>query len=204
MRLLKVLAMQRSAHEAGTTLLQSPSLDADAGSEVHEILSQSPPAETNLLVISYRQGPDAWLADWQTHVGQLPADLAFIHVGEIARSTATPTTGATTPPFGFVDAVGDPADLTGLGIRVSERLKRWETNDNHTVVCLNSLTALLQFVELNRAYRFLHVLSGRVTSVDGHAYYRFDPDAHDPQTIAILQSLVDTAIEVGHRRGATN
>lgn len=195
--------MERSGHEAGNTLLEAPSLDAVAEAGVYETLSQSPPADTNLLVISYRQDPDAWLADWHTHVGQFPADLGFIRVGETTRSTAAPTTGTTDSPFGFIDGVGDPADLTGLGIQVSTYLKQWAPTENHIVVYLESLTPLLQFVGLDRAYKFLHVFGGRIESVDGHAYYRLDPDAHDTQTIATLQSLMDTAITVSPERGTT-
>lgn len=51
-------------------------------------------------------------------------------------------------------------------------------------------------MDLDRVYKFLHVISGRINSVDGHAYYRLDPAAHETQTIAILQSLMDTAVTI--------
>ncbi|WP_458204451.1 DUF7504 family protein [Haladaptatus sp. NG-SE-30] len=196
--------MQQVAHETTNTLLQAPAFDTDAEAEIFDVLSQSSPSKRNVLIVSYRQGPDAWLADWRTHVGQFPADLGFVHVGETTRSAAAQTTGATRTPGAIqspgkvVSAIGDPADLTGLGIQISEYLERWAHTDNQIVVYLDSLTALLQFVDINRVYRFLHVLGGRITSVDGHAYYRLDPDAHKRQTIAILESLMDAAIDIDH------
>ncbi|MFC4550437.1 MULTISPECIES: DUF7504 family protein [Halorussus] len=187
--------MRQSPHAVRNTLLCAPTLDGDAETQIYEILTQTGPEETNLLVISYRDGPDKWFADWQSYGGQQPADLGFIHVGEITRSAATTSKSTTTTSLGFLDAVGNPADLTGLCIQISKYLERWAETDRNIVVYFNSLTSLLQFVDLNKAYRFLHVLIGRVKSVDGHAYYRIDSDAHESQTVAILQSLMDDVID---------
>lgn len=173
-----------------------PAMETDAEQAVYEVLSESPPSETNLLVISYQNGPGKWLAEWQTHVGTIPEDIGFIHVGEIARSAAAPSTGMPTNSSpGFVSAVSDPTDLTGLGIQISQYLEKWAESDNQIIVYFDSLTILLNFAELNRIYRFLHVLTGRIKSVDGRAYYRLDPDAHDKQTLSTIQNLLDGLIE---------
>lgn len=185
--------MPHSLRGEGNTLLEAPALDTDTEARIYEVLGATP-AKTELLVISYRDGPDEWLADWHQHVGQMPADLGFIHVGEITRSTVAPTSETTQSQSRSLDAVRDPADLTELGIHVSKHLERWADTDNTSIVYLDSITVLLQFVELNDVYRFLHVLNGRIKSVDGHAVYRLDPAAHDSQTIATLQSLVDDVI----------
>ena len=173
-------------------------MDSDTEEAVIETISQLPPSETNLLVISYRDCPDDWLPDWQTYVGTLPANFGFIHVGDIARSTAVASSTDAqlgSPPL-FVSAISDPADLTGLGIQISKYLEQWAGTDTQTVVYFDSLTILLQFAELNRVYRFLHVLAGRIKSVDGHAYYRLDPDSHDSRTISTIQSLLDETLEL--------
>lgn len=169
----------------------------DAEQSLYEVLSGSPPSETNLLVISYQNAPDDWIADWQTHVGTAPADFGFIHVGETTRSAAAPTAGTSIEASPqFVTAIGDPTDLTGLGIQISQYLEQWAGTDRQITVYFDSLTVLLQFAELDRIYRFLHVLAGRIKSVEGHAYYRLDPDAHDPQTISTIQNLLDGIIEL--------
>jgi hypothetical protein len=54
---------------------------------------------------------------------------------------------------------------------------------------------LLHYVELERVYRFLHVLSGRLRSVEARAYL-LAPDAHDAQTVAVLQTLMDDTIDL--------
>jgi hypothetical protein len=170
-------------------------LDTDAEARIYSLLGESP-FQTELLVISYRDGPDSWLADWKRHVGQLPADLGFIHVGEATRSAvASSSETATQSLDGFVAGVGNPADLTGIGIQMSKYLERWAETDNNIIVYFDSLTALLQFVDLDDAFQFLHVFSGRVKSVAGQAYYRLDPEAHDKQTIATLQNLMTDSIK---------
>jgi hypothetical protein len=172
-------------------------METDAENAVYEVLSSAPPSETNLLVVSYRRDPDEWLADWQRHVGTVPADFRFIHVGDVARSAAAP---ATDTPAGSaphpVTAVNDPTDLTELGIQISQYLEQWAGTDRQITVYFDSLTVRLQFADLDRVYRFLHVLAGRVKSVDGHAYYRLDPDAHDAQTLSTVQTLMDDTIEL--------
>ena len=172
--------MSDSSPPDGNIGLWVSAMESDAEQAVYEVLDEPPPSATNLLVISYRNGPDEWIRDWQANVGTIPADFGFIHVGEIARSAAAPT--ASTPSESsphFVTAIGDPTDLTSLGIQISQYLEQWAGTNNQIIVYFDSLTVLLQFAELNRVYRFLHVLTGRIKSVDGRAYYRLDPEAHD-------------------------
>lgn len=187
--------MVQGSQAGQNVLIEVAPFDETAEEALYHRLSQSPPTDTNLLVMSYRQDPDTWLSEWQVHVNEVPADLGYIHVGETTRSAASASAG--NPPartHGFVEALSDPADLTGLGILVSQYLKEWANTENQIVIYLDSLTALLQFVDLNTAYRFLHVLTGRVKSVGGRTYYRVDPDAHETQTIATIQSLMDDTI----------
>ena len=152
------------------------------------------PDETNLLVVSYRDDPDAWLQRWRAQVGALPGEFGFVRVGETTRSAAAAGGRAAGRTLPLVAAVSDPTDLTGLGIRMSEYLEAWAGNGRRTVIWFDSVTTLLQFVDLDRAYRFLHVLSGRVKSVDGRGYYLLDPSAHDDRTIAVLQELADDSV----------
>ena len=192
------VTVPRSPSSSRNVLVESPGLRTDTTAGATDAIDR--PDETNLLVVSYRDDPDAWLQQWRTRAGSLPAELGFVRVGETTRSAAAtggPTARGTLP---MVDGVSDPTDLTGLGICVSEYLEAWAGNGNRTVIWFDSLTTLLQFVDLDRAYRFLHVLSGRVKSVDGRGYYLIDPSAHDDRTIAIFQELADDAVDLADLR----
>lgn len=187
--------MSLSSSSPTNTLIERPA-SGGPESEVYDVLDR--PAETNLLAISYRRGPDEWFRNWRTHAGSLPSEVGFVDVGETTRSTAAGSpSGTAAEPLPFVDAVADPADLSRLGIRISQYLESWTGNDRQTVVYLDSVTALLDHVETERAFRFLHLLAGRVESVDGRGYYLFDPSAHDDRSLTLLREFADATVESG-------
>ena len=170
---------------------------ADDGPEsCLEFLTATPPAQSNLLIVSYTESPDDWLQAWLTHGNDRPAEVEFIRVGETMRSTAavhsaTPHQQVAHP----ITAVADPRDVSALGIAISECLANWADNENQTVVCVDSLTALLHEIETELAFRFLHMLVGRVQAAQARACYTITPEAHDDQTLATLADLFDTHIE---------
>lgn len=183
---------------SSSTLLGVSASPTGVPSEVYDVLGR--PAETNLLVLSYRDGPDAWLGDWKRHVGDPPAEVGFVTVGEMARSASVPSGPARSSPgdaLPLAETVEDPANLATLGVRASEYLETWDGNGNRTVVVLDSLTGLLDAVSLNRAFEFLHLLAGRVESVDGRAYYLLDPEAHDCESVSVVRELADAAVGLG-------
>ena len=187
---------------ANSTLLLSSSF-AD---EEHcaELLHPDAAADTNVLWVSYTKSPDQQLRRWREHTDDRPAEMGMVSVEDSTRSVAAeaggnggpsgPSLPAANAP---VETVNSPNDLTGLGIRITEFLTDWEDNDNQTVVCFDSLTALLQYVELETAYEFLHIITGRIAKTDAFAHFHMDPDAHDDQTVEIVTSLMDGVVEVG-------
>lgn len=182
------------------TLLGVSASPSGVPSEVYDAIGR--PAETNLLIISYRTGPGEWLRDWRDRVGELPAEVGFLNVGEMPRSAATRSgasacslnPGAAMP---ITEAISDPTDLATLGVRASEYLEAWDGNGHQTVVVLDSVTCLLEAVDLDRAFRFLHVLAGRVESVDGRAYHLLDPTVHDDRSVSTLREFADDAVGLG-------
>lgn len=191
--------MSRSRSPPANTLLEATSSQDGAEADVYDVLDR--PGETNLLVLSYDDGPESWFHDWQTRVGDLPTEVGFVHVGVEMRSTATTSVdanlglGSDHGPL-LIDVVSDPTDLSRLGVAMSEYLESWAGNGRQTVVYLDSLTKLLEHVDSDRAYKFLHLLAGRVGSVDGRGYYRLDPSAHDDQSLAVVRELADSVVDL--------
>lgn len=200
--------MSRSLSPPANTLLEGVASCGHPEPEVYDVLSR--PEETNLLVLSYSQGPDAWLRNWQTSVGDLPSEVGFVHVGVKTRSAAAKfgdvisdpnSTDSDSEPFPsgdpfLTDAVSDPADLARIGIYASEYLEAWDGNGHETVVLLDSLTELLENVSLDHAFKFLHILGTRIESVDGRGYYLVDPSAHDDHSLAVVRELVDSVVDL--------
>lgn len=91
-----------------------------------------------------------------------------------------------------------PVDMTGIGIQLSEFLQAFyqERNISENRVMLHSLTTLLMYSDLQTVFRFLHVFTGRVQSVDGLGLYCIDSTAHDQQTLNTLKQLFDGVVEM--------
>lgn len=176
-------------------LLKAPSL-APATRDACMHLSNPTAGRTDVLAVLYSRSPEDWLAQWRAHYGDPPPDLHVVDVDERARSTVAES--ARSAPDGVVLAVETPGDLTGLGITISEYLDRRADSgaDGRTAVCFDSLTVLLQYVDLQRAFRFLHALTNRVAAAGAIAHFHLEPAAHDRRTLATLETLFDSAVEV--------
>lgn len=177
--------------DAANVLFLAPS-DAVAESCL-ELFVPADPSETRVLGVTYTQSADRWLETWRAQVETAPADLSVASVGSSTRSAAAAAPGSDSRPTGrVVQTVESPEDLTGLGITLGQQLSTWaEESDAPIVVCFDSLTVLLQYVDLQRAFRFLHVLSGRAASMGANVHYHLDPTTVDSQTLATLTSLFD-------------
>ncbi len=157
----------------------------------------TPPAETelNVLWVAYSRTPDSCLTQWRQHGTTQPNDISIINVGDSVRS-AVAANGASHGGPGPIQTVPSAGDLTGLGIAISNVLSQWAETDAQTVVCFDSLTALLQYVEPEKSYEFLHVLTGRLFAADAIAHFHISPDAHDDQTVEMIRSLFDGEVSI--------
>jgi hypothetical protein len=159
----------------------------------------APATESNVLSVTLNESAEAVAERWVRCVGQVPDQLAVITVGDTNRSIATTDGGSGAGgPSGYdmsTAVVSSPGDLTGLGIKLSQCLSAWDDHDNETVVRFDSLTTLLQFADLKRSFRFIHVLTGRISSAGAVGYFHLDPGAHDEQTLATLRGLFDIVLE---------
>jgi archaellum biogenesis ATPase FlaH len=65
-------------------------------------------------------------------------------------------------------------------------LSAWSKNGNQTVVCIDSLTTLLQYDDTEQAFQFVHTLMSRFKAVDGTLHAHIHSEAHEAQTLATL------------------
>lgn len=137
-----------------------------------------------LIVVGFTRG------DWERTadcVGR-ERDVSFVD--------ATPS-GATgeVPDRLTVESVASPTDLTGVGIALEECCERVTPADGSPVCWIPSLTALLQYVDAQRGYRFCNAVVNRLAGANGSSYFEIQPDAHDEQTVATFESLVDMVVD---------
>jgi len=96
-----------------------------------------------------------------------------------------------------VEYVNSPGDLTGLGIGVSEQLRRFfEADTTRVRIGFHSLSTLLMYCDIETVFRFLHVLTGRIDDADGVGLFMIDPTTHEEGTVNTLKQLFDGAIEL--------
>jgi KaiC/GvpD/RAD55 family RecA-like ATPase len=98
--------------------------------------------------------------------------------------------------------VSSPVDMTGIGIQLSEVLEEFyqRRKIEHNRVMLHSLSTLLMYSDLQTVFRFLHVFTGRLQSVDGLGLFAIDSTSHDDQTMNTLKQLFD-GIVTTHEEG---
>jgi KaiC/GvpD/RAD55 family RecA-like ATPase len=97
-----------------------------------------------------------------------------------------------------VRTAGSPSDMTGIGIEVSDLLEEfWERRGiERNRVCLESVSTLLMYSDLQTVFRFLHVFTGRIRSVGGLGVFVMEPEMHDEKDISTLRQLFDGRLEV--------
>lgn len=145
----------------------------------------------DLLLVSFVESADERLEV----LSQLPPaerDVKLICMGEPKGTEATDRAeGAVPREEVTVTAISDSTDLFRLGVHLSRAL---EEAEGQPTLCLHSLTALVGLMDLQRVFRFLHVLSGRIKSVDGQAHFHLDPDAVDERASSTLRPLFDLVV----------
>jgi len=61
---------------------------------------------------------------------------------------------------------------------------------------VHSLSTLLMYSDLQTVFRFLHVFTGRIQSVNGLGLFSIDSTSHDEQAMNTLKQLFDGVITV--------
>lgn len=91
-----------------------------------------------------------------------------------------------------------PVDLTGIGVRISQFMEDFQRKKNIKDIrlCINSLSTILMYSNLQTVFRFMHVFSGRITAMRAMGVYMVEHGMHDEQTIATLKQLFNGVIEV--------
>ena len=172
-------SLRETIGAARTTLVCAPSMGTESGCP--ELLSAADDDST-VLWVTYTHPPSACVEAYR-EAYDTDADLSVIAVGDMATESA--------PDAVTVEAVSTPDDLTGLGITLSQMLSAHDD----VVVCFDSLTVLLQYVDRETAYEFLNAVTGHLYATDATAHFHLDPSALDTETIDALASLFDAVAE---------
>jgi hypothetical protein len=163
----------------------------------YELLGGADPADVDLLRVVYHRTPDRLVDEWEQHVGHQPANTVIVGVDDRVQSGTLANGGPDDETGGLTVLAANPNDLTGLGMELNNALTELSKTDNDVYVCFDSVTALLQFVDTESAYKFLHMFTGQLHKVDARAHFHMDPEAHETQTVSRLKTTFDDMRRVG-------
>jgi hypothetical protein len=175
--------------DASNVLVLGASAESGTGDACIDLLAGPTPGRPAVLAVLYGLSPGEFVARWSARRDTPPEDGGIVTVGDTEASVDGHAWTA--------HAVANPADLSSVGIELSDLLSSLNApGEGGTAVCFDSLTALLDHTDLQQAFRFLHVVTGRVESAGAVGHYHVDPDAHDRQSLATLEGLFDAVVAV--------
>lgn len=179
---------QSSLDTGSSVLLLASCMEVSGREACRDLLTIGPTGQLNVLyVVLIRTGK--YDLDWWTEAAPPSPD-------RMAVIDASPGPSGPTPVEGdgiVVESIGSPGNLTKIGVAISDHCTEFE-GDGTTVVCLRSVTALLHYVDLDTAYRFLNAFVHQLASVGAIGHCHLQPDAHSPQQINTLRTLFDATI----------
>jgi hypothetical protein len=167
----------------GTTniLLEEPSIGG--GRDICTSLLVDEMLESNVLFVTFTRQASACVAQLDSESVE---KIGVITVGDASAAVDDETV--------VTETVSTPSDLTGLGISIGQFLSEF---DDRVLVCFDSLTSMLQYVDVQTAYEFLHAITGQIHAAGARAHFHIDPSAHGDQDVAAIASLFDARVSLG-------
>lgn len=93
--------------------------------------------------------------------------------------------------------VSSPGDLTGISIGTAKLMQQFTSQDISSVRHgLVSISTLLQYLELDTVFKFLHIYTSRISDTQGLGIFTVDNAAHDSQTINTVMNEFDGILEL--------
>lgn len=159
----------------------------------HDAILRSLPAfdsETRLIHIDYICPPQLRLRQLGTRTHQSLRAIDIIYTGYAVDDPAKTTRlsdslGLPTPCI----HTSDPADLSQIGLTLTKLLDATSPDTGSTVVCLDSISVLLQYTSLKTVYVFLRECIRILTEYNAVGRFSFTPRLHSDETVARINSL---------------
>ena len=173
--------------QPGTNILVSGPPMSGKRSLCLDIVASGTEKDEGAIIVTTKDGADRVLRDFASRTPYEDRPVAIVDcvtrqqgVGEARDDDRIKYTSS-------------PVDMTGIGIKLSEFLQAFYQNRGieKNRVMLHSLSTLLMYADLQTVFRFLHVFTGRIQSVDGLGVFAIDDSAHDDQTMNTLKQLFD-------------
>ena len=152
-----------------------------------DILASGVEDDEGAIIVTTKDGADRVLGDFETRTPYEDRPVAVVDC--VTRQQGV----SDVRDDDRIKYTSSPVDMTGIGIKLSEFLQGFYQNRGieRNRVMVHSLSTLLMYADLQTVFRFLHVFTGRIQSVDGLGVFAIDDSAHDDQTMNTLKQLFD-------------
>lgn len=187
--------------DASNVLLVAPEVREPMEDVFARLLESLEAAPGRVLGVTTAKPPEDFLNPWRRALEDDPVSFSFVSTAGVARSAAGAEPGGDrrSTPGADVVRLPEPRPLPVLYRSIAEDL---EGADGETVVCFHSLTHLLEYVDVETAFRFLHVLLERVRDAGARGFFHIDGDIHEETTVLELTTLFDAVAEFDRDRPA--
>ena len=176
--------------DPGTNILLTGPPLSGKRSIMMDVLAAGTDRDEGAIVVTTKDGADRVLRDYEERTPYEGKPVAVV-------DCVTRQQGGETRESDRIKYASSPVDMTGIGIKLSEFLQAFgDRGIDRNRVMVHSLSTLLMYSDLQTVFRFLHVFTGRVQSVDGLGLYSIDSTAHDDQAMNTLKQLFDGIVTV--------
>jgi len=176
--------------EPGTNILLTGPPLSGKRSIMMDVLAAGTDRDEGAIVVTTKDGADRVLRDYEKRTPYEGKPVAVV-------DCVTRQQGGDIIESDRIKYASSPVDMTGIGIKLSEFLQAFgDRGIEQNRVMVHSLSTLLMYSDLQTVFRFLHVFTGRVQSVDGLGLYSIDSTSHDDQAMNTLKQLFDGIVTV--------
>ena len=176
--------------DPGTNILLTGPPLSGKRSMMMDVLAAGTDRDEGAIVVTTKDGADRVLRDYEKRTPYEGKPVAVV-------DCVTQQQGGETRESDRIKYASSPVDMTGIGIKLSEFLQAFgDRGIKRNRVMVHSLSTLLMYSDLQTVFRFLHVFTGRVQSVDGLGLFSIDSTAHDDQAMNTIKQLFDGIVTV--------
>ena len=176
--------------DPGTNILLTGPPLSGKRSIMMDILAAGTERDEGAIVVTTKDGADRVLRDYEKRIAYEGEPVAVV-------DCVTRQQGGETRESDRIKYASSPVDMTGIGIKLSEFLQAFgDRGIEQNRVMVHSLSTLLMYSDLQTVFRFLHVFTGRIQSVNGLGLFSIDSTAHEDQAMNTIKQLFDGIVTV--------
>ena len=176
--------------EPGTNILLTGPPLSGKRSIMMDVLGAGTERDEGAIVVTTKDSADRILRDYEKRISYEGKPVAVV-------DCVTRQQGGDIRESDRIKYASSPVDMTGIGIKLSEFLQAFgDRGIEQNRVMVHSLSTLLMYSDLQTVFRFLHVFTGRVQSVNGLGLFSIDSTAHEDQAMNTIKQLFDGIVTV--------